>query len=58
MVAIFKINYKILISIGAAVKCIHTYSLIYNDLPWMNDEKIREENFLHMISLENQQWYL
>ena len=30
--AIFKINYKTLISIGAAVECIHAYSLIHDDL--------------------------
>lgn len=24
----------------------------------MNDDKIRRGNFLHMINLENQQWYL
>ena len=39
--AIFKINYKTLISIGAAVECIHAYSLIHDDLPCMDDDKIR-----------------
>jgi farnesyl diphosphate synthase len=39
--AIFKINYKTLISIGAAVECIHAYSLIHDDLPCMDDDKMR-----------------
>ena len=39
--AIFKINYKTLIAIGAAVECIHAYSLIHDDLPCMDDDKIR-----------------
>jgi len=38
---IFKINYKTLIAIGAAVECIHAYSLIHDDLPCMDDDKIR-----------------
>ena len=37
----FKINYKTLIAIGAAVECIHAYSLIHDDLPCMDDDKIR-----------------
>ena len=39
--AIFKINYKTLISIGAAVECIHAYSLIHDDLPCMDNDKLR-----------------
>ena len=39
--AIFKINYKTLIAIGAAVECIHAYSLIHDDLPCMDDDRIR-----------------
>ena len=35
------INYKTLIKIGAAVECIHAYSLIHDDLPCMDDDKIR-----------------
>ena len=35
------INYKTLITIGAAVECIHAYSLIHDDLPCMDDDKIR-----------------
>ena len=38
---IFKINYKTLIAIGAAVECIHAYSLIHDDLPCMDDDRIR-----------------
>ena len=38
---IFKINYKSLIILGAAVECIHSYSLIHDDLPCMDDDKIR-----------------
>ena len=38
---IFSINYKTLITIGAAVECIHAYSLIHDDLPCMDDDKIR-----------------
>ena len=39
--SLFSINYKILIAIGAAVECIHAYSLIHDDLPCMDDDKIR-----------------
>jgi len=39
--AIFKIEYKTLISIGAAVECIHAYSLIHDDLPCMDNDKLR-----------------
>ncbi len=38
---IFKINYKTLIQIGAAVECIHAYSLIHDDLPCMDDDDLR-----------------
>jgi farnesyl diphosphate synthase len=38
---IFKIEYKTLIIIGAAVECIHAYSLIHDDLPCMDDDKLR-----------------
>ena len=38
---IFKINKKKLISICAAVECIHSYSLIHDDLPCMDDDSIR-----------------
>ena len=38
---IFKIEYKTLITIGAAVECIHAYSLIHDDLPCMDNDKLR-----------------
>ena len=38
---IFNIKYKTLIQIGAAVECIHAYSLIHDDLPCMDDDNIR-----------------
>src|SRR6056300_1706919 len=34
-------NNSKLISIGAAVECIHAYSLIHDDLPCMDNDKIR-----------------
>ena len=39
--SIFKINYKSLIVLGAAVECIHAYSLIHDDLPCMDNDSIR-----------------
>ncbi|MDA9956269.1 polyprenyl synthetase family protein [Candidatus Pelagibacter sp.] len=39
--AIFKIDYKTLIAVGAAVECIHAYSLIHDDLPCMDNDKLR-----------------
>ena len=39
--SLFSIKYKILIQIGAAVECIHAYSLIHDDLPCMDNDKIR-----------------
>ena len=38
---IFKINQKKLINICAAVECIHSYSLIHDDLPCMDNDSIR-----------------
>ena len=38
---IFNIKYQTLIKIGAAVECIHAYSLIHDDLPCMDDDNIR-----------------
>ena len=37
----FKIEYKTLIVVGAAVECIHAYSLIHDDLPCMDNDRIR-----------------
>ena len=39
--SLFKIDYKTLIAIGAAVECIHAYSLIHDDLPCMDNDKFR-----------------
>ena len=38
---IFNVKYKSLIQIGAAVECIHAYSLIHDDLPCMDDDDLR-----------------
>jgi farnesyl diphosphate synthase len=39
--SLLSIDYKTLIVIGAAIECIHAYSLIHDDLPCMDDDKIR-----------------
>ena len=39
--SLLSINYKTLIAVGAAVECIHAYSLIHDDLPCMDNDKIR-----------------
>ncbi len=39
--SLFSIRYKTLVQIGAAVECIHAYSLIHDDLPCMDNDKIR-----------------
>ena len=39
--SLFKVDYKSLIIIGSAVECIHAYSLIHDDLPCMDNDKIR-----------------
>ena len=38
---IFNLNYNSLIKIGAAVECIHAYSLIHDDLPCMDNDTLR-----------------
>ena len=38
---ICNIDYNKLIQIGAAVECIHAYSLIHDDLPCMDNDKLR-----------------
>ena len=38
---IFNVNYKKLIIVGAAVECIHAYSLIHDDLPCMDNDFMR-----------------
>ena len=39
--SLFKIDYLSLIKIGAAIECIHAYSLIHDDLPCMDNDTIR-----------------
>ena len=39
--SLFSVNYKILIKIGAAIECIHAYSLIHDDLPCMDNDRFR-----------------
>ena len=38
---IFNINYNVLIQVGAAVECVHAYSLIHDDLPCMDNDNLR-----------------
>ena len=38
---IFNINYKKLIILSSAVECIHSYSLIHDDLPAMDNDDLR-----------------
>ena len=38
---IFDIDYKKLIIIGSAIECIHSYSLIHDDLPSMDNDELR-----------------
>jgi farnesyl diphosphate synthase len=38
---LFKIDYKTLIIVSAAVECIHAYSLIHDDLPCMDNDNLR-----------------
>ena len=38
---IFKADYKTLIKIGAAIECVHAYSLIHDDLPCMDNDTLR-----------------
>ena len=39
--SLFNVNYKTLITIGAAIECIHAYSLIHDDLPCMDNDNLR-----------------
>ena len=39
--SLFNVDYKTLIIIGAAVECIHAYSLIHDDLPCMDNDNLR-----------------
>ena len=38
---IFNIDYNLLKTLSAAVECVHSYSLIHDDLPSMDDDDIR-----------------
>ena len=38
---IFNTKYNTLIQVGAAIECIHAYSLIHDDLPCMDDDNLR-----------------
>jgi len=38
---IFNIDYNLLKALSAAVECVHSYSLIHDDLPCMDDDGIR-----------------
>ena len=38
---IFNIDYRKLIIIGAAIECVHSYSLIHDDLPAMDNDDLR-----------------
>jgi len=37
----FGVQYNLLIKVGAAVECIHAYSLVHDDLPCMDNDTIR-----------------
>ena len=39
--SLFSIDYKTLIIVGSAVECIHAYSLIHDDLPCMDNDRLR-----------------
>ena len=55
---IFNISYKKLIALGAAVECIHSYSLIHDDLPSMdNDDYKKRKTSLHIKNLMNLQQF-
>ena len=49
--SLFSIDYKSLIAIGAAVECIHAYSLIHDDLPCMDDDKIRRGEAIYTYKI-------
>ncbi len=51
--SLFSINYHTLIAIGAAVECIHAYSLIHDDLPCMDNDVMNIVFHLgHVLSSE------
>ena len=48
---LFNISEKKLINICAAVECIHSYSLIHDDLPCMDNDDIEEANPQRILNL-------
>jgi farnesyl diphosphate synthase len=42
---IFNIDYKTLIIIAGAIECVHSYSLIHDDLPAMDNDDLRRGKF-------------
>ena len=49
--SLFKINYKTLIKIGAAIECIHAYSLIHDDLPCMDDDRYKKRKVINTYKI-------
>ena len=49
---IFNIGEKKLLNICAAVECIHSYSLIHDDLPCMDNDSIEEVKHQHILNME------
>ena len=41
---IYNIDYKKLIIVSSAIECVHSYSLIHDDLPSMDNDKLRRGN--------------
>ena len=39
--SLFSINYESALRVAAAIECVHTYSLIHDDLPAMDDDDMR-----------------
>ena len=55
---IFKLSFKQVINVCAAVECIHSYSLIHDDLPCMDNDKLRRGKPSTHISLVSLQPFL
>ena len=54
---IFNINENKLINICAAVECIHSYSLIHDDLPCMDNDPLEEANLQLILNMEKLQLF-
>ena len=54
---IFNVKSKDLIGISASVEAIHAYSLIHDDLPCMDDDKLRRGKPSTHVNLESQLQY-